>query len=272
VGLGAGRDPSGVLSFDEEESSGGVGIDADKLIELLEFHLHQAGVEDGSVEYSDGRLLLRLPPAWLAWVETFLEELRRDRGGLIDLEVRLLRMSPALFERLRADSAALTPAAEETLRAALAVASARLLSSHKVVAHDGQRVHVRRGGSRAYMGDLEVNLTGVVPVLNPVVTVLNEGLVVELRPTLDRQRGLVLLDVALSLSELDDPIATSKVADLAVELPRMRIARTAVTCVVPVGRGALLGGAFATEPGDDSLTCVVYVRPRLICAGRQERR
>jgi len=112
----------------------------------------------------------RKPAATIERIEAFLNELREDRGGLIDLELRVYQMGPDLYARLRDQAHALTAEGE-----ALLEAEAELLSAHRVIAHDGQRVYVRRGGSRTYCADIEVNQTGVVPVLNPVVNALNEG-------------------------------------------------------------------------------------------------
>ncbi|MBX3472631.1 MAG: hypothetical protein KF878_37745 [Planctomycetes bacterium] len=261
TGLGAGLDASGAFDAAGERTSG-VGLEGDKLVELA---LDAAGrlASDEALELRGGRLMARLRPATAARVTHLLAELRRGRGGLIDLEVRVYELGAAAYEALREEAAALGDAAEARLAAG--GDGVRLLASHHVTAHDGQRVHVWRGRSRSYLADIEVNQTGVVPVLNPVVAVINEGLVVEARPTVDRARGVAVVDVSLSLSRVADPVPTTKVVDLELELPRLRIARTTATGAVPLGRGALLGGVLRTgaEP-EEALTCVVYVRPRLI--------
>lgn len=261
TGLGAGLDMSGAFDAGGERTSG-VGLDGDKLVELLEGAAGRLA-SDEALELRGGRLMARLRPATAARVTRLLAELRRGRGGLIDLEVRVYELGAAAYEALREEAAALGDAAEARLAAG--GDGVRLLASHHVTAHDGQRVHVWRGRSRSYLADIEVNQTGVVPVLNPVVAVINEGLVVEARPTVDRARGVAVVDVSLSLSRVADPVPTTKVVDLELELPRLRIARTTATGAVPLGRGALLGGVLRTgaEP-EEALTCVVYVRPRLI--------
>lgn len=253
------------LSFDESDDSSStptVGIDADMLVELAEAAVGDDGPGGGSIEYSAGRLITRLRPAQQRRVTALLADLRRDRGGLVDLEVRVYRVTAAVFVQVRAEAHALGDAAEAILKAG---DGATLLASHHVLAHDGQRVHVWRGKSRSYVADIEVNQTGVVPVLNPEVAVINEGLVVEARPIVDRVRGMVLLDVALSLTRVTDPIEVADIEDLQVELPLMQLSRTTSTGAVPLGRGALLGGTLDTgAEADDAVTCLVYVRPRLI--------
>lgn len=266
TGLGVGRDASGAFDSYGEET-GGVGLDGDKLVELVENELGDD--VGGSIEYSKGRLLTRLPAAASARVDALLALLRRDRGGLVDLEVRVYQLTAEAFAAVRDQAAGLSDEAEARLQAG---DGATLLAEHHVTAHDGQRVHVWRGRSRSYLADIEVNQTGVVPVLNPVIAVINEGLVVEARPLVDRARGQVLVDVALTLSRVQEPVEMQTVTDLEVELPRLEIARTTASGAVQLGRGALLGGVLRTgAEGPDAVTCVVYVRPRLIAGGRSGR-
>ncbi|MCO5165302.1 MAG: hypothetical protein M9894_02905 [Planctomycetes bacterium] len=266
TGLGAGLDRSGAFDAEGEETPG-VGLEAHMLVELV---TDAAGplADDDSIEVRGGRLIARLRPAAAARVDALLATLRQGREGLVDLEVRVYELDAAAYAALR-DQGALSDEAEARL--AKGGDGVTLLATHHVTAHDGQRVHVWRGRSRSYLADVEVNQTGVVPVLNPVVAVINEGLVVEARPVVDRARGLALIDVSLTLSRVADPVPTAKVVDLELELPRLRIARTSASSIVPLGRGALLGGVVRTgaEP-EDALTCVVYVRPRLI-AGKPGR-
>jgi hypothetical protein len=252
-----------VLTFDEEsDQTTTVGIDADKLVELIE---SEVATGDGeSIEFNGGRLLARLRPASHERVRALLAHLRRDRGGLVDLEVRVYRVTSALFSQLRAESSSLGDRAEALLKAG---DGATLLASHRVMAHDGQRVHVWRGRSRSYVADIEVNQTGVLPVINPEIAVINEGLVVEARPLVDRVRGTVLLDVALSLARISEPVQVVTISDLELELPVLQIARMTCTGAVPLGRGTLLGGTLDTgAEADDAVTCLVYVRPRLVTA------
>ncbi len=266
-GLGGDRRPQGgadggggVISFfDEEcEPTAGVGLGPDLLVELVE--------RDGEVErveYANGELHVRASPEALVRIERLLAELRAPRAGLVDLDVRLYALPASLFWRLRGRSEALDEAREQTLAQAVTRNEARLLSAHRVVAHDGQRVVVRRGRARSFVGDIEINQTGVIPVACPVVRVLNEGHVLELRPLVDRGAGRVLVDLAITVCQGDETFDTRDVQGLELELPRAAIARTTATSNVPLGRGALMGGVLLTGE-EDGLASVVYVRPRLI--------
>jgi hypothetical protein len=272
VGLGnmysgrGGGGAGGVLCFDDEESemTRGVGISPSKLIELIEAEL---GDEDdrGSIEFTAGRLIIRKTAAAIETIQRLLKRVSKNRGGLVDLEVRLYRMPPTLFATLRSSASALTLKGEAALAKATADGRATLLSTHRVIAHDGQQVHVRRGSSRSFIADIMVNQTGVVPVVYPEVNVLNEGLVVELRPLVDRERRAVLIDAALSLTGLTDEPESRMVEGIELELPKLGIIRTGSSTCVPLGQGALLGGVFHIDgEAGKPQTCVVYVRPHLV--------
>ncbi|MDC3379202.1 hypothetical protein OAX78_02865 [Planctomycetota bacterium] len=265
VGLGVGLDRSGAFGLGERSAAPLTAMEAHTLIELLEGTATGVDVRgDESLECSAGRLIARVRPTRLRQIEQVLAQLRRDRSGLVELEIRVYRLPPAVFAELREGAASLDDAAETRLATEVAAGRVLLVSSHRVVAQDGQQVAVVRGRQRSYVGDLEVNQTGVVPVLNPVLSVLNEGLVVEVRPIVDRKRGIALLDVALSVTHGSDAFVTREVQGMELSFPDLRLARTSGTASVPLGRGALLGGVLSELSVEDDTACVVYVRPRLV--------
>lgn len=259
IGLGMNEDAGGKFSMDEESRASGVNLGAEKLLELVERHI---GETDGSLEVSGGRLVARQRLTVLEKIEHFLEELRKGRGGMIDLEVRVYRMSSSLFSKLRASATSLDAKGELALLTAVKKGTATLVAKNRVIAHDGQKVNVRRGDSRSIIADIEVNQTGVIPVQNPVIGVLHEGLMVEVRPLLDRKSQQVVVDVSLSLSQLVNEVKKRKVEKLELELAKMSVSRTTSTACIPVGKGALLGGTFAKSADDTN--CVVYIKCRQI--------
>ena len=70
--------------------------------------------------------------------------------------------------------------------------------------------------------------------------------------------------VALTLASGSERFETHEVQGVELELPEVAIARTTATTAVPLGRGALLGGALKVSGDSEPLTSVVYVRPHLV--------
>lgn len=273
VGLGAyegqgggGGGGGGVLTFCDDGGYGSPSefLDAEKVVEVLQTELEAAGLDEATAEYSAGRLLVRTAPAGHAIVDRVLAQLRKVRAGLVDLDVRLYRLPVALYNELRPEALGLSAEGEARLLRAEREGSAQRLAAHRLVAHDGQRVVVRRGQTRAMVVDVEVNQTGVVPVLNPVVNAVVEGLAVQVRPVVDRARGLVLLDAAVSLGKLGERADKRAFGGYELELPEMALGRSTSTAAVPLGRGALLGGGLVTDSGPAGQVVMVYVRPQLV--------
>jgi hypothetical protein len=120
------------------------------------------------------------------------------------------------------------------------------------------------------VADIEVNQTGVIPVQNPVVNVLHEGLMIGIRPLLDRNSKQVVVDVSFSRSRLQDKIETRIIDKIELELAKMSISRTTCTASIPLGRGALLGGTFSQSETDGN--CVVYIKCRQILGHKSKKK
>ncbi len=77
----------------------------------------------------------------------------------------------------------------------------RRLNSPRVTAFNTQTAHTLVVNQAAYIQDLEVNQTGVIPVINPVIGVLNTGSILEVRPTISFDRKYVVLEIQPTLAE-----------------------------------------------------------------------
>jgi type II secretory pathway component GspD/PulD (secretin) len=99
----------------------------------------------------------------------------------------------------------------------------------------------------AYIADLEVNQTGVIPVINPVIDVLNYGSILEVRPTIGYDRKYVVLEIQPTLAEqLDSDVAILNLSGnftvVPVELPVLSVTKIKTTITVPDGGTVLVGG------------------------------
>ncbi len=260
---GPGDGGGGVLTFEDDRNPPlvGVGMSLDLLVELLEAEL--ADAPSVSLEPSPTHLVVQARPAEHARVEALLARLREPRAGLVELEAQIFVMPPAVFGRLNAGSG-LDAAAEAALAAALESGEVRARGSERLVIRDGERVVLHRGGSRSFLADIDVDPAGGAPVLRPVVRALNEGLLLELRPIVDRARGRALIELALTLCESEGQAERREVHGLELELPRIAIASTSSTSCVSLGRTVLLGGVLAPEGAEPGLAAVVALRTRLI--------
>ena len=123
----------------------------------------------------------------------------------------------------------------------------RRLNSPRVTAQNGQSAHTLVVNQSAYIQDLEVNQTGVIPVINPVIGVLNSGSILEVRPTISHDKKYVVLEVQPTLAEqLDPDVAVLNLSGnftvVPVELPVLAVTKIKTTVTVPDGGTVLVGG------------------------------
>ena len=123
----------------------------------------------------------------------------------------------------------------------------RRLNSPRVTAFNTQTSHTLVVEQAAYIQDLEVNQTGVIPVINPVIGVLNTGSILELRPTISHDRKYVVLEVQPTLAEeIARDVAVLNLSGsltvVPVDLPVLSVTKIKTTVTVPDGGTVLVGG------------------------------
>lgn len=231
--------------------------------------------EDANAHWTvtNGLLHVRGTSAEIARARALVTALREAAGARVALDVRAYRMTHGLWRELAKGGVALSADDEAKLAQAVGAGEASLVVRQTVIARDGQVVHAWRGSSKSYLSGLEVNQTGVVPVLQPTTDRLDTGLCAELRAAVDAPRSSVLLDLSFSLCE---PRAGTKekVQGFELELPEVAAARAVTTVSIPLGRSALVAGTFAASDSglEAPLAYVVFVRATLVPPSPEGRR
>lgn len=123
----------------------------------------------------------------------------------------------------------------------------RRLNSPRVTAFNSQTAHTLVVQQAAYIQDLEVNQTGVIPVINPVIGVLNTGSILEVRPTISYDQKYVTLEIQPTLAEeIGRDVAVLNLSGnftvVPVQLPILSVTKIKTTVSVPDGGTVLVGG------------------------------
>lgn len=140
---------------------------------------------------------------------------------------------------------------------------AKQVSSPRVTVFNGQRAHLLSVNQRAYIQDVEVNQTGVIPVLNPVISILNTGSILDVRPTVSYDRKYVMMEVrptqALQTGTRSSVVTLAGAnTSIPIELPTIVIQRIRTSVTVPDGGTVLIGGIKdVQEQYDETLTPIV---------------
>ncbi len=242
LGDGSSSGASGgvALSFDDNEEAE---VDLDVLIELVTGSLPEDVWDRGASIVTTGRtLIVTLPPDAHRRVDAILGDLRRHAASRVSIEAQLWQMSRDVWVEIAGDRSAgqgavLDEGSLARLRR-LSESRARLVGSHRLAAHNLQRVHLWTGGERSYRrrsssrgGTLE--------------SVLRHGTVIDARPVFARGTDEVTVDIRWSTLEgsLVDS-AHDEHDPRRVQLPQMRhrVLKSQVT--VPVGGTVVVGGGL----------------------------
>jgi hypothetical protein len=159
--------------------------------------LASAGAETadvgGTISWSGNVLTVRAPAAALAAVERALAPVLAVASYLVSVDCLLvpLEVLDGLAPGWRSDPNALP---RDVFAKALLDGRSRLLS---VAARNGQRTATGSRNIKAMVTDQEVNQTGVIPVVNPVVEASLSGDRLEVRPVVLSGREALWLDLVV---------------------------------------------------------------------------
>jgi len=208
---------------------------------------------------NQGYLISYLQPAQHLWLEQFLNLQRTDGGAWHAMvEGRIYRMPPGMLARMKlTGSATLLPdaAAIERQRKLLEDARAELVSAPQLTTLPGQRGNLSVLNEVAYVKEYELHVIepGNVEILDPVVEVIQEGLLMEVR-VLQVSEGLYGLELTCTNAELERPIPTKKVrpsplfaSEVEIGQPVVHTAKVNATVRLADGSGVLLVAAGSDE-------------------------
>ncbi|GIW72609.1 MAG: hypothetical protein KatS3mg102_2151 [Planctomycetota bacterium] len=142
------------------------------------------------------------------------------------------------------------------LRAEAEQAWVRRLAAPRVTAANRQKVYFQQVNQRSYIRDWELISGGtglsVVEVPDPVVDTFQDGVMLEVRPTVSSDRKYVTLDLRPAVSTLVGGqifsvnvslgSANAAAIDVPIELPELTLQEAFTSVTIPDGGTALLGG------------------------------
>jgi type II secretory pathway component GspD/PulD (secretin) len=142
------------------------------------------------------------------------------------------------------------------LRAEEENARRKIVQAPVITAANRQRVHVSVITQRAYISDYELSSGGtgltVAEVADPIVETFQEGIVLDVRPTISADRKYITLDVRPTLATLvggsfrqiqvNLGTVSSAAINVNIEVPQIVLQEAFTSVTLPDGGTALLGG------------------------------
>ncbi|MEQ1633001.1 MAG: hypothetical protein ABL997_11560 [Planctomycetota bacterium] len=134
------------------------------------------------------------------------------------------------------------------LRAVEKQEDAEIVNSQYLSVLDKERGHVAVINQTAYVRDFDVEVAQASFIADPKVDVIQDGIVLDVRPVIQQDRKYIILNLNPTIAELSRPIPTfttslaGSTLPVTLQLPNLRVTSFATTARVPDGGTVLLGG------------------------------
>jgi len=133
------------------------------------------------------------------------------------------------------------------LRAVEKSSEVQLVNDQVVSVHNTQRAYVTAINQRAYIQDFDVEVAQFQAVADPVINVLNEGVVLDVRPTIHQNRKYLTLEIqptvakVVALREFSSTLG-GNTSPIQFQLPELKVESVFTSAVLPDGGSLMLGG------------------------------
>jgi tetratricopeptide (TPR) repeat protein len=122
------------------------------------------------------------------------------------------------------------------------------LTSTSLSAQNTQRAYATMLNQITYVQDFDVEVALASFIADPIVGVISDGIVLDVRPTIAQNRKYITLELRPTVATLVRPISTftsslaSLTTPITIQLPELQIASANTTVVVPDGGTVVIGG------------------------------
>jgi len=133
------------------------------------------------------------------------------------------------------------------LRAVEKSSEVQLVNDQVVSVHNTQRAYVTAINQKAYIQDFDVEVAQFQAVADPVINVLPEGVVLDVRPTIHQNRKYLTLEIQPTVAQvvaLRDFTTTlgGNTSPIRFQLPELKVESVFTSAVIPDGGSLMLGG------------------------------
>ncbi|MEZ5962673.1 MAG: hypothetical protein R3F56_02390 [Planctomycetota bacterium] len=141
---------------------------------------------------------------------------------------------------------------EVILRAVEKRQRSEVITAPRLLVHNNTRANMSVLRHTSYIRDFEVEIAQSAAVANPVVDVVRDGVVLDVRPVVSADRRYITMELRPTVMELQLPIpnfvTTLGVGQpISIQLPRVTLQRVRTTVTMPDGATVMLGGMKLAE-------------------------
>jgi general secretion pathway protein D len=145
--------------------------------------------------------------------------------------------------------------AQAVLRAVSKYGTSNIVDAPSLTVYNGQRASINVTNYVSYVKDFDVEIAQAAVIADPVVDVIADGVVLDVRPVVSADRRFVTMELRPTIATLQRPIGTFSTTlgigtSVLIELPQLTLQRARTTVTMPDGATLMLGGWKLIEDQD----------------------
>lgn len=216
-------------------------VEVDQLIEMIRLGVEPDSwdtIESASIEPKNDRLFVHTLPRVHRGIERMLAW-RREAVQKVAVQIVAVAVGANDVARLANERHALPPALANELQAR------GVLGSVSFSGRSGQEFAGRNGRTIRYVRGYDPEIAQAAKIGDPQVQELFLGLAAEVIACVDKSSGGAVVHARISMTSMDGDIPVHETEHGPLELPRMKLTRSASAFWVPLGRTVIVGGGTA---------------------------
>ncbi|HIG87728.1 MAG TPA: hypothetical protein EYQ25_11850 [Planctomycetes bacterium] len=136
---------------------------------------------------------------------------------------------------------------EVILRAVQKSERVELVTAPRILVHNAARANLSVLNQVAYVADFDVEIAQAASIADPIVQVIQDGVVLDVRPVVSADRRFINLELRPTIAHLTRPIEQRATTlgssnSVTIELPEVEIQRVRTSVPIPDGATVMLGG------------------------------
>mgnify|MGYP002528065877 CR=1 FL=1 len=141
---------------------------------------------------------------------------------------------------------------ELILRAVSKSERIELVTAPRITVHNTSRAHLSVLNQVAYIKDFDVEIAQAASIADPIIEVIQDGVILDVRPVVSADRRFVTLELRPTIAQLKRPIEERVTTlgsqnSVTIMLPEVEIQRVRTSVPLPDGGTVLLGGMKESE-------------------------
>ncbi len=145
--------------------------------------------------------------------------------------------------------------AELILRAVSKTERVEIVTAPRVLVFNTARANLTVLNQVAYVQDFDVEIAQGASIADPIIAVIEEGVILDVRPVVSADRRFVTLELRPTVATLRRPIlevttTLGSASSVTIQLPELEISRVRTSVPMPDGGTVMLGGMKLSERQD----------------------